>query len=98
MRGRLTAALGDVPTSEQVLRQASDVYRTIGATGHAERLARTRSISKATRRSGSCATGVPCSTLTLKTVRDVAGKRPNQGKTPFIHVVAGEKGKGSISS
>ena len=40
MRGRLTAALGDVPTSEQVLRQASDVYRTIGATGHAERLAR----------------------------------------------------------
>jgi len=40
MRGRLTAALGDVPTSEEVLRQASDVYRTIGATGHAERLAR----------------------------------------------------------
>jgi len=40
MRGRLAAALGDAPASERALRQALDLYRAIGATGHAERLAR----------------------------------------------------------
>jgi tetratricopeptide (TPR) repeat protein len=40
MRGRLAAALGDAPASERALRQALELYRAIGATGHAERLAR----------------------------------------------------------
>jgi class 3 adenylate cyclase/tetratricopeptide (TPR) repeat protein len=40
MRGRLAAALGDAPASDRALRQALDLYRAIGATGHAERLAR----------------------------------------------------------
>ena len=40
MRGRLAAALGDAPASGRALRQALDLYRAIGATGHAERLAR----------------------------------------------------------
>jgi hypothetical protein len=40
MRGRLAAALGDAPASDRTLRQALDLYRTIGATGHAERLGR----------------------------------------------------------
>jgi hypothetical protein len=40
MRGRLAAALGDAPTSDRALRQALELYRAIGATGHAERLAR----------------------------------------------------------
>ena len=40
MRGRLAAALGDAPASELALRQAFELYRAIGATGHAERLAR----------------------------------------------------------
>jgi hypothetical protein len=40
LRGRLAAALGDAPASDRTLRQALDVYREIGATGHAERLAR----------------------------------------------------------
>ncbi len=40
MRGRLASALGDAPASDRALRQALDLYRTIGATGHAERLAR----------------------------------------------------------
>jgi hypothetical protein len=40
MRGRLAAALGDAPASERALREALELYRTIGATGHAERLAR----------------------------------------------------------
>jgi tetratricopeptide (TPR) repeat protein len=40
MRGNVAAALGDAPASERVLRQALDLYRAIGATGHAERLAR----------------------------------------------------------
>jgi len=39
MRGRLAAALDDAPAAEQALRQALDLYRSIGATGHAERLA-----------------------------------------------------------
>lgn len=40
MRGRLAAALGDARASDRALRQALDLYRAIGATGHAERLAR----------------------------------------------------------
>jgi class 3 adenylate cyclase/tetratricopeptide (TPR) repeat protein len=40
MRGRLADALGDAPASEQSLRDALDLYDSIGATGHAERLAR----------------------------------------------------------
>ena len=40
MRGRLAAALGDAPASDRALRQALELYRAIGATGHAERLAR----------------------------------------------------------
>ena len=40
LRGRLAAALGDAPGSERALREALDPYREIGATGHAERLAR----------------------------------------------------------
>jgi class 3 adenylate cyclase/tetratricopeptide (TPR) repeat protein len=40
LRGRLAAVLGDTPAADQALREALDLYRTIGATGHAERLAR----------------------------------------------------------
>jgi len=40
LRGRLAAAVGDVPSSDRTLREAFDLYRSIGATGHAERLAR----------------------------------------------------------
>jgi hypothetical protein len=40
LRGRLAAALGDTPASEQALRDALDLYREIGATGHADRLGR----------------------------------------------------------
>ena len=40
MRGRLAAVLGDAPASDRALRQALDLSRAIGATGHAERLAR----------------------------------------------------------
>jgi len=40
LRGRLAAAVGDAPSSDQTLRKALNLYRTIGATGHAERLAR----------------------------------------------------------
>ena len=40
LRGRLAAALGDASAADRVLREALDVYRAIGATGHAERLAR----------------------------------------------------------
>jgi tetratricopeptide (TPR) repeat protein len=36
MRGRLAAALGDVPASGRALREALELYRAIGATGHAE--------------------------------------------------------------
>jgi adenylate cyclase len=39
LRGRLAAALGDAAASGRDLRRALDVYREIGATGHAERLA-----------------------------------------------------------
>ncbi len=39
-RGRLAAALGDAPASNRALQQALDLYRDIGASGHAERLAR----------------------------------------------------------
>ncbi len=39
-RGRLAAALGDAPGAERALRDALDLYRMIGATGHAERLGR----------------------------------------------------------
>jgi hypothetical protein len=39
LRGRLAAALGDATASDQSLRQALDLYREIGASGHAERLA-----------------------------------------------------------
>jgi hypothetical protein len=38
LRGRLAAALGDAPGAEQALRHALELYRTIGATGHAARL------------------------------------------------------------
>jgi hypothetical protein len=40
LRGRLAAAVGDAPSSDPTLREALDLYRAIGATGHAERLAR----------------------------------------------------------
>jgi len=40
LRGRLAVALGDAPGAGQMLRQSLDLYREIGATGHAERLAR----------------------------------------------------------
>jgi len=40
LRGRLAAAVGDAPSSDRRLRDARDLYGTIGATGHAERLAR----------------------------------------------------------
>jgi hypothetical protein len=39
LRGRLAAALDDVPVADQALREALDLYCEIGATGHAERLA-----------------------------------------------------------
>jgi len=37
-RGRLAAALGGAPAAEQALRHALELYRSIGATGHAARL------------------------------------------------------------
>ena len=40
MRGRLATTLGDAAASERLLRQALDLYRAIGATGHAARLAK----------------------------------------------------------
>ena len=40
LRGRLAAAVGDAPSSDRTPREALDLYRAIGATGHAERLAR----------------------------------------------------------
>jgi len=39
-RGRLAAAVGDAPAADLALRQALDLYRAIGATGHVERLER----------------------------------------------------------
>jgi hypothetical protein len=38
LRGRLAAALSDTAASEPVLHEALDLYREIGAAGHAERL------------------------------------------------------------
>jgi class 3 adenylate cyclase/tetratricopeptide (TPR) repeat protein len=38
LRGRLAAALGDSPASDRLLREALELYRAIGATGHGERL------------------------------------------------------------
>src|SRR5262249_39259084 len=40
LRGRLAAACGDAPAAKRALREALDLYRAIGAAGHAERLAR----------------------------------------------------------
>jgi hypothetical protein len=40
LRGRLAAALGDKPGADRALREAPDLYREIGAIGHAGRLAR----------------------------------------------------------
>jgi hypothetical protein len=40
VRGHLAASLGDTPVSDAVLRQALELYRAIGATGHAQRLAK----------------------------------------------------------
>ena len=40
IRGRVAHALGDAPASDRAVREALDLYRSIGATGHAERLAR----------------------------------------------------------
>src|SRR5262249_26986874 len=40
MRGRLATRLGDAAGSERLLRHALDLYRAIGASGHAQRLAR----------------------------------------------------------
>jgi tetratricopeptide (TPR) repeat protein len=40
MRGRVAAALGDKPAAERALSEALDLFRAIGATGHAERLTR----------------------------------------------------------
>jgi adenylate cyclase len=39
LRGRLAATLGDAPAASRTLREAMELYRTNGATGHAERLA-----------------------------------------------------------
>jgi hypothetical protein len=39
-RGRLAAAVGDALAASRALEEALDLYRAIGATGHAERLAR----------------------------------------------------------
>jgi class 3 adenylate cyclase/tetratricopeptide (TPR) repeat protein len=38
LRGHLAAAANDAPASDRALRQALELYRAIGATGHAERL------------------------------------------------------------
>jgi len=38
LRGRLAAALGDTPAADRALREALDLYRTIGATGDGARL------------------------------------------------------------
>jgi hypothetical protein len=40
LRGRLAAACGDAPGADRALEEARNLYRTIGATGHAERLGR----------------------------------------------------------
>jgi hypothetical protein len=40
VRGRLAAALDDDAAAESAFQKAVDVYREIGAKGHAERLAR----------------------------------------------------------
>jgi hypothetical protein len=40
LRGRLAAAVGDAPSSNRTFREALDLYRAMGATGHAERLTR----------------------------------------------------------
>jgi hypothetical protein len=40
LRGRLAAAVGDAPSSDRTFREALDLYRAIGPTGHAERRAR----------------------------------------------------------
>ena len=40
LRGRLAAAVGNAPSSDRTLREALDLYRAIGAIGHAERLVR----------------------------------------------------------
>jgi hypothetical protein len=40
LRGRLAAARGDVSAADVMYRQALDLYGALGATGHAERLAR----------------------------------------------------------
>jgi hypothetical protein len=40
LRGRLAAAVGNAPSSGRALREALDLYRATGATGHADRLAR----------------------------------------------------------
>jgi len=39
-QARTAAAVGDAPSSDRTLREALDLYRTIGATGHAARLDR----------------------------------------------------------
>jgi hypothetical protein len=49
LRGRLVAAVGYAPSSNRTLRKALDLYRAIGATGHAERLARELDASTANR-------------------------------------------------
>jgi len=49
LRGRLAAAVGDAPSSDRTLREALDLYRAIGATGHAHRLARELELSDKTR-------------------------------------------------
>ena len=38
LRGRLAAALGHTPAADRALREALDLYRTIGATGDGARL------------------------------------------------------------
>src|SRR5262249_46366437 len=38
LRGRLAAALGHTPAADRALREARDLYRTIGATGDGARL------------------------------------------------------------
>ena len=40
VRGRLAKALGDAPAAERARRQALDLYRSLGAAGHAARLAK----------------------------------------------------------
>jgi hypothetical protein len=55
LRGRHAAARGDPKTADKLLREALELYRAIGATGHAARLARAlaKETTKVTKKGGS---------------------------------------------